>query len=156
MDTRKQPECRSDGLLETDYCDPQCGSRRESIDESGPGVAAVAADAPFGEYPCGHCIGAAVAAGLIEPEFGPDARLTFLDSTMPGAGRTVTPREYVREVSMSRIYAGVHYRFSNEAAEEMGRRIARLAVQRYMRRRVRNSSRILRVSGGRPARRETD
>jgi hypothetical protein len=88
---------------------------------------------PFAEYPCGHCIGAAVAAGLIEAEFGPDARLTFPDPTMPGAGRTVTPGEYVREVSMSRIYAGVHYRFSNEAAEEMGRRIATLAVQRYMR-----------------------
>lgn len=87
----------------------------------------------FAEYPCGHCIGAAVASGLIEAEFGRDARMTFLDPTMPGAGRTVTPNEYVREVSMSRIYAGVHYRFANDAAEEMGRSIARLAVQRHMR-----------------------
>ena len=87
----------------------------------------------FGEYPCGHCIGAATSATIVEAEFGRDVRLTFIDSTMPGAGQTLTPAEYVREVSMSRIYAGVHYRFSNEAAEDMGRRIAGLAVARSMR-----------------------
>ena len=84
---------------------------------------------PFGEYPCGHCIGASVTAALVEAEFGSDARMVFDDTTMPGTEVTVTPREYVREVSMSRIYAGVHYRFSNDAAEEMGRRIAQLALQ---------------------------
>ena len=88
---------------------------------------------PFAEYPCGHCIAAATTAGILEAEFGTDCALIFLDPTMPGAGRTLSPKEYVREVSMSRIYGGVHYRFSNEAAEEMGRRVASLAVQRYMR-----------------------
>ena len=87
----------------------------------------------FGEYPCGHCSAAAMSAAIVEAEFGRDAPLTFIDSTMPGAGQTLTPADYVREVSMSRIYAGVHYRFSNEAAEEMGRRIAGLAIARSMR-----------------------
>ena len=36
--------------------------------------------------------------------------------------------EWVRQVSYSRTLGGVHYRFSNEAAEEMGRKIAQLAM----------------------------
>ena len=87
---------------------------------------------PFAEYPCGHCIAAATIAALFEAEFGGDARLTFLDPTLPGASQTLTPKEYVREVSMSRIYAGVHFRFSNDAAEEMGWRIGRLALERCL------------------------
>jgi hypothetical protein len=78
----------------------------------------------FPEYPCGHCINAATNAAIFEAEFGPDVRLTFLDPEMPGAGRTLSAKEYVRDVSLSRIYAGVHYRFSNDAAEAMGWRIA--------------------------------
>lgn len=87
------------------------------------------------EYPCGHCIFAATTARIVEAEFGaaPRGGLTFLDPSIPGAGRTVaTPAEYVREVSMSRVYGGVHYRFSNEAAEAMGRRVAEIALRKGM------------------------
>ena len=70
---------------------------------------------------------------VIDAEFGPDTLVTFLDPTMPGARWTLTTRDYVREVSMSRIYSGVHYRFSNEAGEEMGWRVARMAVEKHMR-----------------------
>jgi hypothetical protein len=41
--------------------------------------------------------------------------------------------EWVRQVSDSRIYGGVHYRFSNEAGEEVGRRAAQLVLQNVMR-----------------------
>jgi hypothetical protein len=41
--------------------------------------------------------------------------------------------EWVRQVSMSRIYGGVHYRFSNEAGEEIGRKVGRIVVDRVMR-----------------------
>ena len=40
--------------------------------------------------------------------------------------------EWVREVSFSRTLGGVHYRFSNEAGEEIGRRVARMALQNVM------------------------
>lgn len=41
--------------------------------------------------------------------------------------------QWVKEVSVSRIYGGVHYRFSNEAGEEMGRKVGELALARVMR-----------------------
>jgi hypothetical protein len=84
------------------------------------------------EYPCGHCIMASVTATIMAAEFGKDAKLVFDDPTMPGTGQVLTPDEYVQAVSMSRIYAGVHYRFSNEAAEEMGRKIGQRAVADFM------------------------
>jgi hypothetical protein len=84
------------------------------------------------EYPCGHCIMAATIATVVAGEFGNAARMTFIDPGMPGAGQALTPAEYARNVSMSRIYAGVHYRFSNEAAEGMGRKIGQRALTGYM------------------------
>ena len=41
--------------------------------------------------------------------------------------------EWARQVNFSRTLGGVHYRFSNEAGEEMGRRITRLALAGAMR-----------------------
>ena len=38
--------------------------------------------------------------------------------------RLPTFDEWVREVSFSRTLGGVHYRFSNEAAQELGRQAA--------------------------------
>ena len=37
-------------------------------------------------------------------------------------------QDYLDEVSMARIYAGFHYRFSTQIGEDMGRKIAALAV----------------------------
>jgi hypothetical protein len=39
----------------------------------------------------------------------------------------------VKEVSFSRTLGGVHYRFSNEAGEEIGRRVGRMALEKLMR-----------------------
>ena len=41
--------------------------------------------------------------------------------------------EWVREVSDSRIYGGVHFRFSNEAGEQIGRDTARIVLDQVMR-----------------------
>ena len=40
--------------------------------------------------------------------------------------------EWAQEVSDSRIYGGVHYRFSNEAGEQIGRRAARMALDKAL------------------------
>lgn len=85
------------------------------------------------EYPCGHCISAAVAGAIIEAEFGPQPKggLTFNNPSSPGAAVTLsTTDEFVRAVSRSRIIAGAHFRFSTEAGEAMGRKIVRLALER--------------------------
>ena len=42
--------------------------------------------------------------------------------------------KWAQDVSVSRTFGGVHYRFSNEAGEEMGRKIAALALAKVMRR----------------------
>lgn len=89
------------------------------------------------EYPCGHCIMAASTAELMKLEYGnrPDWGVRVASRSLPNAAVQVLPDwdSWANEVSYSRILGGVHYRFSNEAAEEMGRKISRLAVQKYMR-----------------------
>jgi hypothetical protein len=41
--------------------------------------------------------------------------------------------DWAQEVSDSRIYGVVHYRFSNEAGEQIGRRAARIVLEKAMR-----------------------
>ena len=38
-------------------------------------------------------------------------------------------QDYSDEVSNARVYGGIHYRFSTVIAQEMGRKIAELAVK---------------------------
>ncbi len=41
--------------------------------------------------------------------------------------------EYRKEVALARIYAGFHYRFSTEAATDMGKKIGQLVVTTQLR-----------------------
>ena len=57
------------------------------------------------------------------------AEITVTSPTAPGVTRKWTRiRDYIDEVSRARIYAGFHYRFSTEIGQDMGRKIAELAV----------------------------
>ncbi len=89
------------------------------------------------EYPCGHCIFAASTAELMKVEYGnkPAWGVRVASRSLPNSAVQVLPDwdSWAKEVSYSRTLGGVHYRFSNEAAEEMGRKITRMAVQKYMR-----------------------
>lgn len=89
------------------------------------------------EYPCGHCILAASAAEYMKAEVGntPAWGVRVSSRSIPNSAVQALPSwdEWVRQVSYSRTLGGVHYRFSNEAAEEMGRKIARLAMAKVMR-----------------------
>jgi len=87
------------------------------------------------EYPCAHCITAAAVATVLESEFGggPIGPITMTSPTAPGVMRTWNRIEdYVTDVKNARIWAGVHYRFSTEIGQAMGRKIGHLAVQDYM------------------------
>ena len=55
--------------------------------------------------------------------------------SIPASAVQVLPSfdEWVRQVSFSRTLGGVHYRFSNEAGEEMGRKVAAMALATVMR-----------------------
>ena len=89
------------------------------------------------EYPCGHCILAASTAELMKLEYGnaPSGGVRVSSRSIPNAAVQVLPTwdKWTEEVSLSRTLGGVHYRFSNEVGEEMGRKIARMAVAKVMR-----------------------
>ncbi|HEU0016062.1 MAG TPA: vanadium-dependent haloperoxidase [Longimicrobium sp.] len=91
----------------------------------------------FPEYPCGHCTAAAAHATIMAAEVGqrPPGGVRVSSQAIPNAVVQVLPSwdEWVQQVSDSRIYGGVHYRFSNEAGEEIGRRAARIVLDKVMR-----------------------
>jgi hypothetical protein len=91
----------------------------------------------FQEYPCGHCTAVAVQAEVLKIAGGLPAGtpVRIAAGMNPNlVNQTVSSwDEVVRQVSDSRMLGGVHYRFSNEAGEEIGRKAARLAVDSILR-----------------------
>ncbi len=91
----------------------------------------------FAEYPCGHCAVAGALGEVMESEVGPRPAtgVRVASQAIPNSAVRVLPSwdEWVQEVSDSRIYGGVHYRFSNDAGEEIGRRAARMVIDQVMR-----------------------
>jgi len=87
------------------------------------------------EYPCAHCITSAAAATVLQSIFGdqiPEVSMT--SATAPGITRRWTRlQDYSDEVAVARIYGGFHYRFSNVVGQDMGRKIADLAVNTQLR-----------------------
>jgi hypothetical protein len=88
------------------------------------------------EYPCAHCISSAAVATVIEAVLGsadiPEVAMT--STTAPGVTHRWTNMwAYADEVSLARIYAGFHYRFSTQVGQDMGRQIGRLVTQKLMR-----------------------
>jgi hypothetical protein len=89
------------------------------------------------EYPCAHCSSAASTAAVLKSEVGdaPPGGVRVASRSVPNSIVQVVPTldKWVEEVSASRIYGGVHYRFSNEAGEEIGRKVATMALAKIMR-----------------------
>jgi hypothetical protein len=86
------------------------------------------------EYPCGHCIFASGEATVLADEgmLPPDGVRFRTQAATAILERVPTLEAYVQTISDSRIYAGLHYRFSNEAAEDMGRKAARHVMEKLM------------------------
>jgi hypothetical protein len=87
------------------------------------------------EYPCAHCISSAAIATVLESVLGsadiPEVAMT--SATAPGiTHRWTNVWAYSDEVSLARIWAGFHYRFSTQIGQEMGRQIGRHVVQNTM------------------------
>ena len=86
------------------------------------------------EYPCAHCLIAAIIATVIRIENGHDPlpTLSTTSNTAPGVTRRWTRTEdLVQEVSNARIWDGVHYRNSTEVGQRMGGQIGRLVATAY-------------------------
>ena len=87
------------------------------------------------EYPCAHCIASASLAGVVQAVFGtaeiPEVSIT--SPTAPGVvHRWTNVRTFSNEVSEARIFAGFHYRFSNNVGQDMGYKIGEYVVKNFM------------------------
>ena len=91
----------------------------------------------FSEYPCGHCTFAGAIAEVMKAETGPAPKggVRVASITMPNSVVQVLPSwdRWVEEESLSRMYGGVHYRYSNEAGEDIGRKAARAVLDKVAR-----------------------
>ncbi len=81
------------------------------------------------EYPCAHCIVSATVSTVLQAAVGNEVSFSLTSPTAPGVVRKWNRlSDYADEVSMARIYGGFHYRFSNEVAKDMGRKIGQQLV----------------------------
>lgn len=91
----------------------------------------------FPEYPCGHCMFAGAVAEVMTAEVGakPATGVQVASQMSPDAPIQPLPSwdDWVREVNDSRIYAGAHFRFANEAGEAIGRQAARAVLAKVAR-----------------------
>ena len=88
------------------------------------------------EYPCGHCTIAGAVGEYMTAEVGakPPAGVKVSSRSIANSAVQSLPSwdEWVRQVNYSRTLGGVHYRFSNEAGEQVGRAVARMALANIM------------------------
>jgi hypothetical protein len=86
------------------------------------------------EYPCAHCINSGAARAVLESEFGTGPNpLTMSSTTASGVEhKWASIAEYAEEVSVARIYGGIHYRNSTVVGKAMGKKLGELAVQNYL------------------------
>jgi len=85
------------------------------------------------EYPCAHCMLAAVIATVIRADAGGSpVNLSTTSNTLRGVTRRWTSTEdLVQEVSLARIWAGVHFRNSCEVGTRMGAQVGALVATAY-------------------------
>jgi membrane-associated phospholipid phosphatase len=87
------------------------------------------------EYPSAHATLAGAVGAVLKAEIGAGAVpiLATASPTAKGATRRWTSiDEFVREVSESRVYAGIHYRFSTDAGIALGTSIGELTARRVL------------------------
>jgi PAP2 superfamily len=86
------------------------------------------------EYPCAHCMLATAVATVLRAEAGGSSALNLstISNTAPGVTRRWTSADaLVQEVSMARIWSGVHYRNSTEVGNHMGVQVGELVAAAY-------------------------
>jgi hypothetical protein len=84
------------------------------------------------EYPSAHACHTTAIAETLESFFGP-GRLRFsVDSLVTGETRHYKlPREVVEEVNNARVWAGFHFRYSQDDGTRLGRKVARFVFRHF-------------------------
>jgi hypothetical protein len=89
----------------------------------------------FPSYPSGHGAGAGAGRTVLAQAYGegPHA-LTNSTPSVPGVVLHYTRlRQIVRDVSDARVYGGIHFRHDQDAAEELGKRVASYDLEHLFR-----------------------
>jgi PAP2 superfamily len=86
------------------------------------------------EYPCGHCVVISAVTTVLAAEGPPPpGGIAVMSDAMPGVVRYVESwPKLAEEVSLSRIYAGAHFRHSMEVGAALGRRVAEYELQGFL------------------------
>ena len=131
----------SDGKLHYDFWRPITAIRNADKDDNpatmaDPGWLPLMNTPNHGEYPCGHCIYAGGIAEMMTAVGGkaPTWGVRVGSLSLPNSAIQVLPdwNAWADQVSFSRTLGGVHYRFSNEAGDAMGRKLAQLTLERVL------------------------
>ena len=92
------------------------------------------ANPPYPDYPSGYNVVAAATARVLTRLFGPDIDLTL--SFTPVGGTTVTrlfesEADVYSQVVDARVWLGIHFRFADTAARDIGLAVADSAMRHY-------------------------
>jgi membrane-associated phospholipid phosphatase len=90
--------------------------------------------APDPSYPGAHAVISAAAAAVLADFFQEEhADFSVTSEVMPGAQRSFESfAGAAREATLSRIFAGQHFRFDLTAGQRLGREVADLVVDRFL------------------------
>jgi hypothetical protein len=87
------------------------------------------------EYPSGHCIVSGAYAQVLREFFGTDeTRFSYVFPPVLGVMRTYTSyTQITKEVEDARVWGGIHFRSTDEASTELGRKIGAHVIASHMR-----------------------
>jgi hypothetical protein len=99
-----------------------------------PGFSTFIATPPYPGYPSGYGGLSNAARSVLERIVGRGRHAVTLSNTaLPGVTiRYTNLRHITDDIADGRIYAGIHFRFDQDAAEEMGERIAGYVVKNHL------------------------
>ena len=90
---------------------------------------------PHPDYPSAHCIAAGAVAQVIRDYFGND-EVKFSTVFPPGLGMMrsyASLAQLEKEMEDARVFAGIHFRTTNEHSSELGRKVGAHAVANHLR-----------------------
>jgi len=90
--------------------------------------------APDPSYPGAHAVLSAAGAGVLTAFFGEDhSNFSVTSEVLPGVARSFsTFGDAAQEATLSRIFAGQHFRFDLTAGQRLGREVADFVVDRFL------------------------
>ncbi len=87
---------------------------------------------PHPEYVSGHSAFSAAAATILSDYFGESTPFTTESLGLPGVRRSFESfQQAAQEAGRSRIFGGIHFEFSNQAGQLLGRSVANEVLKRF-------------------------